>query len=321
MASISKSQSSPKPFDDEDKWDIVTDNDGTQTLPVLKPASPPTATPPPHVSFGIPPPPMGSRPPVTSQAPYVPGLNLMQPPTRSPFSMLPGDNALPYPSRQMVLEAQIMQIAEVDLGLLNAADILEKHLLDKKLVEGSYEIFVNTNMNSPGRVVQSPANRNYCYSTERQNSALIVRDMAYLMGLDRAVKILRHAHEDRSRKDVTYSPKVVQISPQTPFPSPQTLMGQPPLPLQMSINENQFRNVAKEIVKDTLKECKDDNSTLEEVQKEMIKLCRDVCRDACPGGSRHHALDRLYFHRRQLLSLAGSIGRWLRHHHSHPRRQ
>ena len=113
----------------------------------------------------------------------------------------------------MVLEAQLMQLAEVDLGLLNAADILEKHLLDKKLVEGSYEIFVTTNINSPGRVVQSPANRNYCYSTERQNSAAVVRDMAYLMGLERAVKILRDAHEDRSRKDATYSAKIVHINP------------------------------------------------------------------------------------------------------------
>ena len=56
----------------------------------------------------------------------------------------------------------------------------------------------------------------------------------------------------------------------------------PPMLPQMSINEAQFRNVAKEIVKDTLKEYKDDNfsQSLEEVQKEMIKLCRDVCRDA-----------------------------------------
>lgn len=278
MASITKSKPSPKPsstFDDDDKWDIIANK---ETPPPQKPASPPTPTPPPNVSFGMPPPPMGSRPPVNPQPSYFPALNPMQGPPRGPFSVLPGDNVIPYPSRQAVLETQLMQLAEVDLGLLNAADILENHLLDKKLVDGPYEIFVSTNVNSPGRVVQSPANRYYSYNSERQNSAAVVRDMAYLIGLEKAVKILRDAHEDRARKDATYSARVVSINPPPSFPPPQPMM-MPSLP---SINEAQFRNVAKEIVKDTLKKSKDDNfsQSLEEVQKEMIKLCRDVCRDA-----------------------------------------
>jgi hypothetical protein len=100
--------------------------------------------------------------------------------------------------------------------------------------------------------------------------------MAYLIGLERAVKFLRDAHEDRSRKDATYTAKIIHVGP-PPFPPPPQFMNAP-----MSINETQFRSVAKEIVKDTLKECKDDqfSQSLEEVQKEMIKLCRDVCRDA-----------------------------------------
>jgi len=194
--------------------------------------------------------------------------------------MFPNDNIIPYPSRQTVLEAQLMQLAEADLGLLNAADILEKHLLDKNLVDGSYEIFVSTNINSPGRVVQSPANRYYTYSTERQNLSAVVREMGHLMGLEKAVKLLRDAHEDRTRKDITYTTRIVSASPPSPFPP--SIVSQPPMPPQISINETQFRNVAKEIVKDTLKQCKDDqfSQSLEEVQKEMIKLCRDVCRDA-----------------------------------------
>ena len=279
MASTTKSKPSPIPFDDDDKWDIIT----AKEPPPQKPASPPTAVPPPNVSFGIPPPPMGSRPPVNPLPTYLPPLNPMQGgPPRGPFAFLPGDNVMNYPNRQVALETQLMQYAEVDIGLLNAADILENHLLGKKLVDGPYEIYVPTTLNSPGRVVQSPANRYYTYSNERQNSAAAVRDMAYLIGLEKAVKILRDAHEDPTRKDMTYSARVVSISPPPVFPAHQP-MGLPvPMPPQTSINETQFRNIAKEIVKDTLKECKDDNfsQSLEEVQKEMISLCRDVCRDA-----------------------------------------
>jgi len=175
-----------------------------------------------------------------------------------------------------------MQLAEVDLGLLNAADILEKHLLDKKLVQGSYEIFLNTNINSPLRVVQSPANRFHIYSAERQNMATVVRDMAYLMGLDCAVKLLRDAHQDRSRTKAKFSARVIPLNLPPAFPPSPPFVLPPPMPPPMSINESQFRNVAREIVKDTLMECKGDNfsQSLEEVQKEMIKLCRDVCRDA-----------------------------------------
>lgn len=280
MASTTKSKPSPLHFDDDDKWDIIA----AKEPPPPKPASPPTATPAPNVSFGTPPPPMGSRPPVNPLPTYLPPLNPMQGPPRGVFSFLPDDNVMSYPNRQFALETQLMQYAEVELGLLNAADILENHLLDKKLVDGPYEIFVATNLNSPGRVVQSPANRYYTYNNERQNSTTAVRDMAYLIGLEKAVKILRDAHEDPTRKDATYSAKVVPLTPPPPFPPVQPVMGPPPPmpPPIMSINETQFRKVAKEIVKDTLKASKEESfaQSLEEVQKEMISLCRDVCRDA-----------------------------------------
>jgi hypothetical protein len=287
MASVNKSKPAPKPFspfDDDDKWDIVVEKDEKDITLAPKPASPPSAVSPPNTSFGMPPPPTAGRPLPNPQPPYFPGFNpMMQPQPRSPFSVLPGDNVITYPTRQMALEAQLMQLAEVDLGLLNAADILEKHLLGKKLVEGSYEIFITTNINNPGQVVQSPANRNHCYSNERQNSTTVVRDMAYLMGLERAVKILRDAHEDRSRKNATYSIKIIGFGPppSPPPPLPQSLMVQTSFP-QTTINEDHFCTVVREVVKDTLKDCKDDSFTKssEEVQKEMIKLCRDVCRDA-----------------------------------------
>ena len=286
MASITKSKPTPKAsslFDDDDKWtDIIADKDEKDTPPPPQPASPPIATSPLNVPFGILSPPMAALPAINPQQPIWGNTNPMQIPPRRPYPALPGDTSIPFPSQQMVLEAQLMQLAEVDLGLLNAADILEKHLLDKKLVQGSYEIFLNTNINSPLRVVQSPANRFHIYSAERQNMATVVRDMAYLMGLDCAVKLLRDAHQDRSRTKAKFSARVIPLNLPPAFPPSPPFVLPPPMPPPMSINESQFRNVAREIVKDTLKECKGDNfsQSLEEVQKEMIKLCRDVCRDA-----------------------------------------
>jgi hypothetical protein len=134
-------------------WDIVVEKDNKLSP---KSASPPFAASPPNIPLERPPPPTNDRQLGNRQPLYFPGLNPMMLPTpQSPLSVLPGDNVTTYPTRQMVLEGQLMQLAEVDLGLLNATDILEKHLLDKKLVEGSYEIFVNTNINNPRRVVQT----------------------------------------------------------------------------------------------------------------------------------------------------------------------
>jgi hypothetical protein len=62
----------------------------------------------------------------------------------------------------------------------------------------------------------------------------------------------------------------------------------PPPPMS-STPQNELRSVAKDIVKDTVREYKDNvvNPGVEEVQKEMIKLLRDVCRDAL-AVDKHH---------------------------------
>jgi hypothetical protein len=90
--------------------------------------------------------------------------------------------------------------------------------------------------------------------------------------------------------DVKYKLKVIQPPPlPTPPPPPMGLMcgvgnvsmqvPQYPGSMSMTTMQEQLRVVAKDIMKDTIKECKNEGAT-ESVQQEMIKLLRDVCRDA-----------------------------------------
>lgn len=104
--------------------------------------------------------------------------------------------------------------------------------------------------------------------TERTSSANTLRDIGYLIGLKRAVKILEEAAADEDLEKVTY-----KIAIQEPLPPP--VMMAPPQ-FQPGFQSSEFRVLAKEIVKDTVKEYTEEvaKSGSDEVQKEMIKLCR-----------------------------------------------
>ena len=262
---------SPPAVDDDDRWtDLVSDKEGKDS-----PAQTETSTSPaPVLKF----------PPQMTSAPL------------SPAGYFPPDSlGRATPTQQMTLEAQLMHLAEIDLGLINAVDIIEKHVLntrDRNLVHEPYELNFPTTYPTlnPTRITASPANRSSVYNTERHNSAGALRDMAYSIGLGRAVKILKEAVADENRKDATYNVKIVPgpvPMPPPPFPpTPMMYPGLPPSPLASQssqlLQEKEFRNIAKDIVKDSVREYKDTvvGPSMEEVQQEMIKLCRDVCRDA-----------------------------------------
>jgi hypothetical protein len=254
---------SPRPaVDDDDKWtDLVSEKEGKDSPAQTEPST-------------------------------LPAVDLKFPPPMAPTPVysLPDSLGRSTPTQQMTLEAQLMHLAEVDLGLMNAVDILEKKILnlrDRNISNEPYELnfpltFPNIN---PTRITTSPANRASVYSTERHNSAAALRDMAYLLGLGRSVKILKQAVADENRKDATFnirvSPGPVPMPPPPPFPQPPLYI--PPVnPLSHLMQEKDFRNIAKDIVKESVREYKDTvvGPSIEEVQQEMIKLCRDVCRDA-----------------------------------------
>lgn len=205
-----------------------------------------------------------------------------------------------------------MHLAEVELGMLNAVHILESHLTDfpsngnpsdHKLTQ--VDVTVNNGMFHPlGLSHQGirQANRVVFYGNERQNYSCMIKDMGYLLGLRRAIKILNDAVADTDRENIKYDFKVFTPPPPPPppqpQPQPQPMMAPQNLPPQFFHGphypqmspEKQLRAVAKDIVKDTVREYKDTvlSPGVEEVQKEMIKLLRDVCRDALQHGDKHH---------------------------------
>ena len=134
---------------------------------------------------------------------------------------------------------------------------------------------------------------------DRNYANQILKDIGYLMGLKKAVKILQAALADPDRKDIKYKFKFAAVPPTGLMPPAVNMpigcgMGQtysPGFPVQlpqvpymppMSTQgmQEQLRVIAKDIVKDTVKECKNEGGSTESVQQEMIKLLRDVCRDA-----------------------------------------
>jgi hypothetical protein len=197
----------------------------------------------------------------------------------------------PLPSQQSLLENQLNHIAEVTLGVLNAALILESHLstppigsTESKTVE--MPLFPSTTIDGTNCITYGSHQNRYTtrsgfYQSERSNHAQMVRDMAHLLGLRRAVKILQDAADDETRENVKYAMKVITPTPPPPPPQPQM----PPmcyLPTPPPTAEKELKTIAKDLVKDTIREYKDTvvMPGMEDVQKEMIKLCRDVCRDA-----------------------------------------
>lgn len=195
------------------------------------------------------------------------------------------------PTEQSTLENRINHIAEVTLGVLNASLILESHLstppigsVGSKTVEMplvSSTTVDGTNYITYGSHHGRYAARSGFYQSERSNHAQMVRDMAHLIGLRRALKILQDAADDDTRENVKYAMKIITPTPPPQPPQPQMLpAGYFPTPPATA--EKELKTIAKDLVKDTVREYRDAvvMPGMEDVQKEMIKLCRDVCRDA-----------------------------------------
>jgi len=200
------------------------------------------------------------------------------------------------PTAQHVLEAQLLHLAEVDLGVYNAVLILERHLVDKP-EELNQSFDLSSSLGRPISClppVPGGNTRYQVYSHERSNANIMLKDIGFLLGLKKAVKILQAAVADPDRKDVKFKFKVPlpQNGTMSP-PMPLSYVNGPPFqqampiqqphyvsPMSMPTMQEQLRVIAKDIVKDTVKECKNEGGSTENVQQEMIKLLRDVCRDA-----------------------------------------
>jgi hypothetical protein len=199
----------------------------------------------------------------------VPGMP--PPPCKVPFP------ANPIPENYK-LETEIISIAEYKLGLLNASYLLQKEI-HPDAIQGEYrrEILV---FGSP--YTEKPVVGCNLYREEKHNSREMIIEISYLIGLERALKILKMAAADRRRENVTYSLKVVQPPAPPPPPSwPPHLVPPlgpvPPSPVTKPDTAKEIREATKSIVKETLDEYKKEISFgVEELQKEMIKLCRDV---------------------------------------------
>jgi hypothetical protein len=294
------------PIDDDATWDDLAEKPETKessvksdsaSSPRPSPVIPPLPVqgqPIPN-SYPLPPAPLGHMGPISpafGQHPY-------GGPPHEPFARLP-------PTEQQLLEAQLVHIAEVNLGYLNAMHALEAHIAILPPVANPNQIYITIDPayspHTTGGVSHAPprgVSRSYFYQNERQNYTYIVKEMGYLLGLRRAIKILNAAVADTEREDVKYNfalgpprpqPPIIQPAPPMMVPIPQQGFMQAPHSLALPNSpDKELRSVARDIVKDAVREYKDNviNPGVEEVQKEMIKLLRDVCRDAL-AADKHH---------------------------------
>ena len=265
MAPVDKSKptsDSKKPntvIDDEDKWTELLgekeENDSPAKVQIIPPVTLPSSL----------------------------GCVLPNPHWSVPMNPLPRPEQFGQVTEQQKLESELLRIAEVKLGITKACRILETYLLDRKLTDGPYELTWNDSLNAPGQIVNSPANRSTSYSIERSQGCSALRDMGYLIGLNRAVKILRNAVEEEDQNDdKLFAVRVMTLSrPPNPFP-PQLPVPQPIFSPTTFLNEQEIKKISNDIAKEVLREYKEEkvSSSMEVVQTEMIKLCRDVSLNA-----------------------------------------
>ena len=245
-----KSTPSAAPIDD-DKWTEIVAKDEQDTTPDAPVESLPASRQ------------QLSPPPASLHGPA---------PRQSPFQPWHDNRAL---SLQSILEARLYELAQLELGLLNTVDILERYLItNAEEIRAPCEIAISPTIPSPTVSVVSPM----VWSLNRSNAYQSVMDMGHLIGLKRAIKLLEDALGDPDRLDVKCTIK--QVTPPPPPPIPQPPFG-PPMhstsPYSHS-SEKELRNVAKDIAKDAVREYKDGivDPGREDVEKEMIKLIRDI---------------------------------------------
>jgi hypothetical protein len=245
--------------DDDTQWTDLAEKDDVELTPAPVPV--PSCTPAPYpgpfplpqnLGQVCPPQPFGG-PSLQSHQPY------FHPPGVAVYDVF----GHTLPNEQSILEAQLVHLAEVTLGVTTAVSVLERHLIPGAPTSKQREITLPRYEPHFSRVDL----RSGFMSSERMTSSQFVRDLGYLIGLKRAVKLLQSA-ADEDLERVTY-----KVTVQAPPPAPAPL---PPQPFPTFMQAHEFRTVAKDIIKDTVKEYTEETSKTggEEVQKEMIKLCR-----------------------------------------------
>jgi hypothetical protein len=247
--STKQSSTSPLPIDDDDKWTDILEKEEKDSTSQTEPI------------------------------PRAHGVPFVQMPQNIHLESQPIDIfGRPQSSIQTDLENQLMHLGQVELGLLNAVDILERCIVKGDSHSNLEESIFPGHPGSNRAIYKS-----MIYSQDRSSATQLLRDMGYLIGLKRAVKILQDALSDDNREDIKYSFKAV-----SPVPLPPVQLQPFPIPNQSLVSfpattaEKELRAAAKDIVKETVREYRDEVVIpgTEAVQQEMIKLCRDVCRDA-----------------------------------------
>ena len=231
----------PRTADDDDKWLEVEPERDTKSQQNHPPPPPQQSFPPP-VQFLPPPPPLH--------------------PQYDQFGRL-----LNPTSRIQQLENEIIDIASIDLGLLNAIHVLETHLIKSPEPPAARQFVVYGEKWTGVPLTGSNFHHERNYATQT------IREMSNLIGLSKSIQLLRNAVADKDLVEIGYELKVVKPVPITPPPAPPPVPLSPPMPVGPSyvVQDKEFRTIAKEVVKDAIHEYS------EESQKEMIKLVRDVC--------------------------------------------
>jgi hypothetical protein len=230
----------------------------------------------------------------------LPGGGVWQPPFSGPFppsapSPFASNLSPPYPPvppqvphnsfgpnytsvRIQQLQIELTDIATCELGLLNSVRVLEQHLIKspQPVKPRKYAPMATEWTGVSLDAFSGPLSSNL--SMDRSGALTTIHNMAHLLGLSRAVRLLREALEDKDRVDETYELRLLQFplattGPMAPVPPmPQSCMPQscimPPPPLSC-LKENDVKKIVKEVLKES--------TSSEESQKEMIKLVRDVC--------------------------------------------
>jgi hypothetical protein len=284
MAPIDSPQTPPsgrKPktvtIEEEDNWEeLAPEND----LPTTSKAQPRPAVIPPAVASTL-----RQRAEIqrAQGRPQVPGHPVCSfpPPASQPFGMPPPYPAPPPPqcfpydsygahqssTRIQQLQNELIEIATIDLGLLNSVRVLEQRLITSAQPAKPRQI---TPLGVEWRGVPLNNAPLANLSLDRSGALMTIQNMGHLLGLSKAIKLLREALDDPDREDVKYE---VNLFTYAPLPNPAMPMGAPPPPMPPTpltcLKADDVKNIVKEVLKES--------TSSEESQKEMIKLVRDVC--------------------------------------------
>ena len=189
----------PRTADDDDKWLEV---------------EPETDTKPAKSQQNYPPPP--------SQPSFPPPVQFLPAPPLHPQYDQFGRPLNPA-SRIQQLENEIIDIASIDLGLLNAIHVLATHLIKSPEPPAARQFVVYGEKWTGVPLTSSN------FHNERNYATQTVREMSNLIGLSKSIQLLRNAVADKDLVEIGYELKVVKPLPINPPPAP------PPVPVQLTV--------------------------------------------------------------------------------------